>query len=144
MVKREEGKIEISKHELAQQFWLKPHHDISEAIVESSHPRELIGALLSAAGFPFVEWRIKEGTTNFLVGHSRNSLSVVATLPPDNQLRGKFQALIAKIFLIVSAIENELTDATLLPQDLRAQRIKTFCDQHQIDDEIFTMVLKNW
>ncbi len=123
----------------------KRYPDIYTAINNAKSPEKLIASLLFAAGYKYVEGVQDEGKTTFLAGNAPEDLNEqIIYSKPDNVLRGKSKDIVEKTYLVLSAIEHELTKTLSQPHELVEQRIKQVCQWAGIDRDFFSTITANW
>lgn len=106
---------------------------------------KVILALISANGFPYEQVNSEKEPIEFYAGHEHDSLSLVLTYSTDKSLLdGDFKKIIEKTYLVIYAIENELSEAMYLPHDMRQRRVNTVIDSIGVDASFYSTVLKNW
>ena len=102
-------------------------------------------ALIKANGFPYVSVVNKHVRLDFFAGNEPNALRQVLWFDvKSHEVGGEFNVLIEKTFLVIVAIEKDLSDASYWTQHMRKERINEIMSQINVDSEFFSNVLRNW
>lgn len=122
------------------------HPDLLGAITAAPECADaLVEALISANGFPYVECVEDASLVRFNAGHERESLQEVFVLD-KRALRweGSMSSIVEKTYLIVHAVENELSAATYLPPGMRQKAIQEVIRRTKADEALYSLIIRNW
>lgn len=120
-------------------------NNLEEALKKSKFPIRLLAALLYAWGFPYVESVEKENGVDIKAGYHHEELETKIFYDIEsNNISGELSYTLKKVFMLVNAIENELTSAAILPSEMRQQRVEEVIDAVQVKKSFFKHVLRNW
>ncbi len=107
--------------------------------------KHIILALISANGFPYKNSIESNGIIEFYAGHDQSSLNLILTLDLHNSvLSGSLSKTIEKTYLVIDAIENELSSAMYLPHEMRQARINSVITRIGVDTSFYSTILRNW
>lgn len=116
--------------------------------IAKTHPekiRQVILALISANGFPYKNAIESNGVIEFYAGHDQSSLTLILTLDLQSfVLSGALSNTIEKAYLVVDAIENELSNAMYFPHEMRQARINSVINSIGVDASFYSTILRNW
>ena len=119
--------------------------NLEEALKNSGFPINLLASLLCAWGFPYIDTVKKEGGVDIKAGHlTEKHESKIFYDIESNSISGELNSTIKKVFMLVNAIENELTSAAILPPEIREQRIDKVTTAAEVEKSFFQHVLRNW
>lgn len=107
--------------------------------------KQIILALISANGFPYKNATESNGVIEFYAGHEQSSLNLILTFDARSLiLSGSLSKTIEKTYLVIDAIENELSSAMYLPHEMRQARINSVINRIGIDASFYSTILRNW
>ena len=123
-----------------------PSASLGDALADSSASTAgLLAAIVYALGFGHVQVNKVGPDLKVYSGYDSAGLSEVLAFSPQTQeLHGRFADMAPKIYAVIRAIENELTDAIYLPPEMRKLRVLAVCDAIGIGEEQYRSVLANW
>ncbi len=53
-------------------------------------------------------------------------------------------SIVEKTYLIVHAVENELSAATYLPPGMRQKAIQEVIRRTKVDEALYSLIIRNW
>ncbi|WP_148663948.1 helix-turn-helix domain-containing protein [Kushneria konosiri] len=118
-----------------------------QKLVESDfrYKIEVIDDLILINGFSYTKIDKKENDLEFYAGHSSKSLDkVVSYNCKDKQLVGDLKDVLEKTYLVLFAIEHELSAAMGFPHEMRMEEIKRVKERINVSNEFYSKILKSW
>lgn len=107
--------------------------------------KQIILALITANGFPYKNATESNGVIEFYAGHEQSALNLILTFDARSLiLSGSLSKTIEKTYLVIDAIENELSSAMYLPHEMRQARINSVINRIGIDASFYSTILRNW
>lgn len=109
------------------------------------HMEQAILVLLDANGFPYKELKKQGDNLSFYVGHDSTALREILNINTSTSLiSGEFRDLIQKTYLMLLAIEQDLTDAIYWPREMRINETDKILHRIGVDKDFYSNILKNW
>ncbi|MGQ0816653.1 helix-turn-helix domain-containing protein [Acinetobacter baumannii] len=113
--------------------------------LDASNFELAILALIEANGFPYKKIERENNNIIFFAGHEPKNLKKVLKFNIiKSETDGELKNVIEKTYLIISLIENKLTDLVYLPPEMRREEISKILQELDIDENFYSNILKNW
>ena len=118
---------------------------LATALSDAACPRTaVLAALLYASGFYYVAVDESGGTAKYFAGPTADSASFQLALKINTgELSGAASNLVDIVYLVLDAIEHELSAAVYLPPDMKRRRVQAVCRRLGIEESFFSLVLRN-
>lgn len=116
--------------------------DLKNDLIE---PATLLLSIGYALGFRNL--KVDESNTEIKISgiNLDNEEQIIFNLSLSNlEITGMHASVAKKVYALIYSIENELSEAIYLPQDLRKEIISNVCQRIKVDSSLYSHVLKNW
>lgn len=116
---------------------------LDEAIKKTPNAVTFLASLLFCCGFFYVKVKKEDQNITFFAGNLKDDLDEKLVFNKNTHtIRGKFYESLKKVFLLVTAIEHELS--LPLPYEMRRNKIIEICNRINVDMYCYERILQNW